>query len=312
MRIGIAGAGAMGSRFGYMLSEAGQDVTLIDSWSDHVEAIKANGLQIDWNGESRVAPFKIVYPHEVAGTFDLIICFTKAMGLDQMLSSIQSAIGPDTALLCLLNGIGHEETVRKYVPDANFILGTTIWTAGLDGPGRAHLYGSGAVALENMENSESAKRKAYEVAELLDGAGLNASYSDSVRYSIYRKATLNGAVNAMCTILECNLNTFGSTQSSEEIIVGILNEFGDVAAHEGINLDREEVLNYIHSIFSPDSIGEHYPSMYQDLVKNNRITEIDYLNGAIARKGKDYGIPTPFCELVTLLVHAKEEIRGAK
>ena len=47
--------------------------------------------------------------------------------------------------------------------------------------------------------------------------------------------------------------------------------------------------------------------MYQDLIKNHRLTEIDYINGAVSRKGKKYGIATPYCHFLTELIHAKED-----
>ena len=52
----------------------------------------------------------------------------------------------------------------------------------------------------------------------------------------------------------------------------------------------------------------HYPSMHQDLVQNHRLTEIDYINGAVAKKGDSLGIPTPYCHMITDLVHAKEHV----
>ncbi|MBV7411714.1 2-dehydropantoate 2-reductase [Dermabacteraceae bacterium TAE3-ERU27] len=311
MKIGIAGAGALGSRFGYMLSQAGYDVTLIDMWDDHVTAIRENGLLIDWNGEARNARLPIFYPHELEGSFDLVCCFTKAMGLDAMLSAIRHTLSAETSLLCLLNGIGHEETALKYVPADNFMLGNTIWTASMTGPGSVVLHGTGSVALENAGGDEAARERAMEVARVLSDAGLNAQYSPGVVYATYRKAALNGVVNTMCALLECNIATFGETSSAEAILRQIVTEFADVAACEGVELDREEVVAHVRGTFSRDSIGEHYPSMYQDLVRNNRRTEVDYITGAVSRKGKQYGVPTPFCDLVTLLVHAKEEIRDA-
>ncbi|UYY51150.1 hypothetical protein OLL94_07170 [Enterococcus faecalis] len=54
------------------------------------------------------------------------------------------------------------------------------------------------------------------------------------------------------------------------------------------------------------------PSMYQDLITNHRLTEIDYINGAIVRKGKVYGIATPYCQFLTELIHCKENLLHAK
>ena len=79
-----------------------------------------------------------------------------------------------------------------------------------------------------------------------------------------------------------------------------------------IHLDIEEVITHVKSCFNAETIGMHYPSMHQDLIKNHRLTEIDYINGAISRKGRKYGVATPYCDFLTQLVHAKEQILGVK
>jgi len=84
-----------------------------------------------------------------------------------------------------------------------------------------------------------------------------------------------------------------------------------VAQYEGVELDLEEVVAHVESCFNPDTIGLHYPSMYQDLIKNHRMTEIDYINGAVSRKGRKYSIPTPYCDFLAQLIHSKEEILEA-
>ena len=66
----------------------------------------------------------------------------------------------------------------------------------------------------------------------------------------------------------------------------IVGEFAAVAAHESVELDVPEVVAHIEKTYDPAGIGLHYPSMYQDLINNHRKTEIDYINGAISRKGR--------------------------
>ena len=103
MKFAIAGAGAMGCRFAYQLKQSGQEVILIDRWPAHIEAIRQNGLHVDWNGQEVVEQFPIYYPEEVTEQVDVVIVFTKAMQLADMLSAIQPVFGPDTAVVCLLN-----------------------------------------------------------------------------------------------------------------------------------------------------------------------------------------------------------------
>lgn len=312
MKITIAGAGAMGSRFGLMLHKAGNEVVLVDGWPEHVEAINRDGLKANFNGKDIVEHIPAVLQSDIPTDFktDLIILFTKALQLDDMMQALKPVIHDKTNVLCLLNGIGHEEIIEKYVGLENIFIGNTMWTAGLEGPGKAKLFGTGSVELENLGEGQSEKAK--EIAKVLTEAGLNASYSDNIRYSIYRKACVNGTLNGLCTILDCNITGFGTCKYAHEIVTTIVSEFAAVAKHENVTLDVAEVIQHIEETYDPETIGLHYPSMYQDLIKNHRLTEIDFINGAVANKGEKYGISTPYCKFLTELIHCKEEILKAK
>lgn len=313
MKIIIAGAGAMGSRFGLMLHQAKNDVILIDGWQEHIDLIKQNGLKANFNGEEIVENISIYHQNDVSSvdfSADLVILFTKAMQLDGMMQSINNMVGENTKVLCLLNGIGHEDVIKKYVPLSNIILGNTMWTAGLEGPGKAKLFGNGSIDLQNL--GTDGKEAAEEVIEVLNAANLNAKYSDNILSSIYKKACVNGTMNGLCTILDSNMAGFGETDVADDIVDAIVSEFAAVAERENATLNVPEVLAQIKTCYNRETIGLHHPSMYQDLIINNRLTEIDYINGAIVRKGKEYGIETPYCSFLTQLVHAKEQILGAK
>ncbi|MGF2055083.1 2-dehydropantoate 2-reductase [Vagococcus fluvialis] len=313
MKIIIAGAGAMGSRFGLMLHQAKNDVILIDGWQEHIDLIKQNGLKANFNGEEVVENISIYHQNDVSSvdfSADLVILFTKAMQLDGMMQSINNMVGENTKVLCLLNGIGHEDVIKKYVPLSNIILGNTMWTAGLEGPGKAKLFGNGSIDLQNL--GTDGKEAAEEVIEVLNAANLNAKYSDNILSSIYKKACVNGTMNGLCTILDSNMADFGETDVADDIVEAIVSEFAAVAERENATLNVPEVLAQIKTCYNRETIGLHHPSMYQDLIINNRLTEIDYINGAIVRKGKEYGIETPYCSFLTQLVHAKEQILGAK
>ena len=314
MKIAVAGAGAMGGRFGYMLSKTGNDVTLIDQWEPHVAAIREKGLQINFNGEDVVAKLPIFFPNEAVSKgmeFELVILFTKAMQLDGMLQALGPIVtNKNTYVICLLNGIGHEKVIEKYVSLTNILLGNTMWTAGLVGPGKIKLLGNGAVDFRNLH--PDSKEAALKVVEVFKEAGLCGVYTEDIHYTIYKKACVNGTVNGLCTMLDANMASFGATTLADSIVRTIVDEFAAVAAVEGVKLDKEAIVNFVATTFNPDTIGLHYPSMHQDLIGHNRLTEIDCINGEIARKGKEYGIPTPYCAFLTELVHCKEEILKAK
>lgn len=313
MKIAIAGAGAMGSRIGLMLHQAGNEVILIDRWPEHIKAIREKGLIGEFEDHEVVARLPIYSPEEIVedhANVDLVIALTKSMQLEAMFQDIQPIIGGRTFVFCLLNGLGHEETLAKFVPKENIIFGTTTWTAGLAGPGHAKLVGSGSIEMENLDP----KGKAFtlEVLEVFQQAKLNPIYSNNVRYSIWKKACINGTLNGLCTILDCNIAELGALTETRGLLETIVAEFSAVAKAEGIELNQPQVIRAIEATYDVKTQGLHFPSMYQDLIRNHRKTEIDYINGAVWQKGKKFQIDTPYCAFLTQLIHSKEELLKAK
>lgn len=306
MKIAIAGAGAMGSKFGWHLKKAGNDVTLIDTWDKNIAAIRENGVVVTEKCKELAEKMPIYSPAEIdeqKESVELLIVFTKSMQLENMLNSLKPIINPNTYVLCLLNGLGHEDVLEKFIARDHIIMGVTMWASMMTAPGHiAFTNDNGNIEIQCLD--PKGKVETQKIVHVLTDAGLNASYSENVMYSIWRKACVNGVVNSVCALLNANCQEFGHTKEADEITRNIVQEFADVAQYEGVNLDRKEVIEHVESLFDTP----HYPSMYQDLVKNGRPTEIDYINGAVWRKGLKHSVLTPYCELITRLIHAKEDI----
>ena len=310
MKITIAGAGAMGSRFGLMLHQAGHEVLLVDGWKDHVDAIQKEGLKANYNGEEVVVKLPAVLQSEVTEemTSDLIILFTKAMQLPTMLQNIKQIIGKNTKVLCLLNGLGHEDVIKQYIPEENILMGVTVWTAGLKGPGIAKLIGKGSVNLQSID--KSGEEAAKKIVEVLNQAGLNVTYDEDVLPSIWRKACVNGTMNSTCALLDCTIGEFFASEEAIRVVDTIIHEFVMVGEATGVKLDEQAIKDYVMK--TSVAAAAHYPSMHQDLIQNHRPTEIDYINGAVAKKGDALGISTPYCHMITDLIHAKEHVLKIK
>ncbi|WP_034552123.1 2-dehydropantoate 2-reductase [Carnobacterium funditum] len=307
MKIAIAGSGALGCGFGYMMQKNGNDVTLIDFWDDHIKAIQDNGLTITVNGKEDNMVIPIGKPVEIKDTFDAVFIFTKSMGLRHMLEEIKHILTEDTKVICLLNGLGHAKTISEYIPEKNIIMGTTLWTGGLDAPGKTHFMGEGPVEVQNADINE--KEGTLQIVKMMADSGLNGVYSEDVHFTTWRKACVNGTMNALCSLLDCNIKELFETTEIDDLLKGIVNEFSIVAETEGARLDVEETINYLKA--TAEKVGAHYPSMYQDL-KNRRLTEIDFLNGTVAKEAEDKGLEAPYSKQITQLIHAKEDILGIK
>lgn len=306
MNIYIAGAGAMGCRFGVQLQDSGQKVVLLDTWQDHIDSIQTNGLKVTGDQE-RVVQIPIMNPQEASEKAELIILFTKAMQLKKMMEATRHLIDDETKVLCLLNGLGHEDILKDYVAIDNIMMGVTIWTAELKGPGHVHLIGTGTINLQSL--SESGQNFGEQVVSLLNNARLSAEYDQDIIPSIWRKACVNGTMNSTCALLDCRIGEFFASDHGINLVKNLIKEFVEVAHLEKISLDYDEMVDYVFE--TSKKAKDHYPSMHQDLVQNKRKTEIDVINGAIVSKGHKYHHPTPFNQEIVDLIHAKESIVGA-
>lgn len=310
MKIAIAGSGALGSGFGAMLYRQGNDVTLIDGWEPQATAVKHEGLHIDINGEDYHLNIPMYQDTEIPSDlqFDIVFLFTKAMQLESMLTHIQPHIHDTTIMVCTMNGLKHEERIVNYVDKSRIVRGVTTWTAGLESPGHTHLMGSGPVEIGSLV--PEGQNNVEVIYNLLEQVKLNPHKSEDLQQSIWKKICVNGTANALCTILECRLSTLNESEYARKLVYDITKEIVEVATVDDVHLNADEVYHYLIDL--NDKVGPHFPSMYQDLINNNRRTEIDYINGAVARLGSEHHIDAPINQFVANMVHAKEEQRQAK
>ncbi|ELJ9222333.1 2-dehydropantoate 2-reductase [Staphylococcus pseudintermedius] len=304
-KIAIAGAGAMGGRIGSQIKEAGYDVKLIDMWEEHVNTINEKGLEIQTETDTYTLEIPAVLPHQVNETFDLVIILTKSMQAKQMLRTLydNKAINEDTALLSMMNGLGHGDRLSAIFPKTQIFLAVTMWTAGLRGPGQLLLEGQGSIEFQRADGQ--ADERTERINQVFNDAKLNAKISDNVFKSIWSKATLNSVLNPLCTILDKTINEFSQYEKARDIVEPLIGEIVAVAEARGVSLSAAALLDKIEAAYPNEAQGLHYPSMHQDLY-NGRYTEIDYLNGQIAKYGRELGIATPNNEMLTHLIHELE------
>lgn len=304
-KIAIAGAGAMGSRIGTYLKQSGQDVTLIDYWKDHVHRINEKGIEVQTEHDTYTVEMHATFPEEVNQTYDIIVLLTKSMQSEQMMQILkeQGAISEDTAILCMMNGLGHDERLSQFVPKSQIFLAVTMWTAGLRGPGQLLLEGEGSIDFQRADGKKDPRTQ--KIADILNQAHLNATISNDVFKAIWSKATLNSVLNPLCTILDKTIGELGAYDHSRAMIRPIIEEIVDVAHAKNVDIHINDLISKIEAAYPDHAQGLHYPSMHQDY-NHGRLTEIDYLNGQIVDYGKSLGIATPNNELITHMIHQLE------
>jgi len=302
MRIAVLGAGAMGSLFGGLLAQAGEDVTLVDVWEDHIKAIKENGLTMICDGvEENVKINAETSPAQV-GPVDLVIFLVKGTHTEQAIKNATPMIEPDTRVLTLQNGLGNAEKIADVVGEDKVLFGVIDFASVLLGPGRiSSELAKRTIHFKPLNNIVDDKVK--QVEQVFRNARINAEISLEVERDIWRKLVINCNLNALCTVCRIRTGTLlDQGEITQSLFKDITKEIVTVAGAKGINLDFEECMDFLNDLSS--KVRGHYPSMTQDLMKKRK-TEIEFINGSVVREGKKHGVATPvnetLCRLITIL-----------
>jgi len=203
MNLMILGAGAMGCLFGAYLSTS-MEVTLVDPNEEKLGLLRREGVTVLEPGgeETRAAP-RCLTPAEAARERgNLILVFVKSARERRALEAIRGAVGPETVLMTLQNGMGHEEAMLALAPAEQIIIGATRHNASLLSPGVVRHGGGGDTVLGVLTGEA---RRFQPIADLFTAAGLETAVSENVRGVIWRKLFLNASGSALTAVYDCPL-----------------------------------------------------------------------------------------------------------
>lgn len=302
MKIGIVGAGAMGSVYGGLFSAAGHDVWLVDVWREHIDAIRASGLHVSGiSGERTVRPRATNRPDE-AGPCELLVIATKMRDVEAAARSLGSMRGPATAILAIQNGLGNQEILERVLGSRDFLVGIAGgFGASNPKPGSVHHNG-----WDHVNIAEAAGERSARLAKIVDvwrGAGFNAEGYDDADRMIWGKYICNLAFSPICTALSLRVGQVLDMPEACRLAERCATEAFAVAKAKGIALDYADPVARIHEFGRV--IPNARPSMLLDM-EAGRPTEIDALNGALVREASRAGVPAPTNAFVTELVRALE------
>jgi len=238
--ITIVGAGAMGSFFGGLLAESGNDVTLIDVNDAHIGAISANGLRLETeNGDRQVRSLRVCRPEGASDLPQLLVVFTKTLHTAAALSGVRHLIGPDVHVLSLQNGLGNGEKITEFVSPERILIGVTTWPADMVAPGHVHSHGKGVVRL--MAADGVSRPIVWQVTETLSAAGLACTSDSTVWAAIWEKVAFNAALNSICAVSGCTVDQLGLVPDGKRLADEVVVEVLSVAQRLGIEVKMNEL-----------------------------------------------------------------------
>ena len=294
MKICVLGAGALGCAIGGTLSEAGNEVWLVNRDAQHVAVMNRAGLTMRTDGVDRVVKVRAATHASgvdlASGPVELVIILVKSFHTREVIESAASIIGPQTAVLSLQNGVGHEDVLAAVVGSARVLAGKTYAGGVLLAPGHIIAGTAGKETIIGELSGQPSERTAR-IAQTFSQAGLATTVSQSIRVTIWEKLFVNVASGALSGITRLTYGHLYQVPEVEACAIAAVAEAMAVAKAAGIAVTTTDP----RAPWLKAAVGlpfEFKASMLQSLEAGS-VTEIDYVNGAVVELGRLHGVPTP-------------------
>ncbi len=300
MKITVVGAGAMGGSYGGLLAVAGHEVSLIDTWEDHVAAIERDGLRVEGVlGEHRVRLPATIAPVE-GGTADAVIVFVDANNTEAAAATAARLLGDDGFAITFQNGIGNVEKLQAVLGGDRVLGGSSMCSAAVLGPGHVRLTNMGQTSVG--ETDGVVRPRAEAIVQALADADFRAELAPDIMAQIWQKFVFNCGSNAIAATTGLRPGEFVRVPEIDAFQDRVLAEVMAVIDAKGITLPEPEIVARIKAgcrrIFNRPSMLQH--------VGAGRKTEIDALNGALLSEARALGIAVPNNESLVALLKGRE------
>jgi 2-dehydropantoate 2-reductase len=306
MRVLVVGAGALGGYFGGRLAEAGRDVTFLVR-PRRAEEIARHGLRIESaHGNAHLRPRTALAGGDPGGPYDLVLLAVKAHALEGAMDDMVPAVGPETAILPVLNGMRHLDALAARFGPGRVLGGVAQIPASLGPEGRVRHLGQ-VHALAFGEVAGGASERVRAVAALCEGANFNARASEAIVQEMWEKWVMLAALAGMTCLMRASVGHILSAPGGREVLLSLLAEcraVAEAAGHAPRPAAMEAATAMLTAAGSPLTA-----SMLRD-IEGGGPTEGEHVLGDMAERAARMGVPTPLLRLARCHVAAYEARRA--
>jgi 2-dehydropantoate 2-reductase len=301
MKIVIVGQGAMGSLLASFLAKTKQELWLLDKDSERSARINSRGISVEGvSGEWQVKARSTVKAEEI-GEADLAIICVKSYDTKEAAMALKPAVGRETKVLTLQNGLGNVEIISEVLGGDKVIGGATNLGATMIESGKVRHAGRGETVIGRIDGKIPAEMR--HIRELFNKAGLETRLSKDIKGILWSKLIVNAGINALTAITRLANGRLLEFEGTRKILREAVAEATKVAKRKRIRLIYDDPLAKTEAVC--EATAGNISSMLADVLKRRR-TEIDYINAAIVRQGQELGVPVPVNSMLTDLVRTIE------
>ena len=309
MRILCLGAGATGGYFGGRLVEAkSADVTFLVR-EGRKRQLDSDGLRLESVFGNLTMPVKAVLKPEPPGSYDLVMLTSKAYDLDTAIAAIKPAVGPETAVLPLLNGLNHLEILNRTFGKERVLGGmAAIHIAMLPDGLLKHFNDWRTVNFGEQDGRMSQRVTALKSAFDSCGDKVLATAAPDIMQKMWDKLVLLATLAGMTCLMRANIGEIVRAPGGKEMGLAMLERNGAIAKASGFACSDKLMANYA-KIFS-DPENDFTASMLRDLERKGPI-EADHIVGFMLDKARQHGIEPILHQVAYTHLKAYEERRKA-
>jgi 2-dehydropantoate 2-reductase len=288
MRILIVGAGAVGGYFGGRLAQAGRDVTFLVRPA-RAKQLRQDGLRIiSPHGDAVLTP-KLVTAGEIDTPYDLVFLSVKAYALEAAMNDFAAAVGPETMILPVLNGMRHVDLLEKRFTEHAVIGGVCLVAAEIDDQGRIVQLADFQQLVYGERNGETTPR-IQSLDTTLQGAGFDALLSNDIMQAMWEKWVQLASLGAISCLMRGTIGEVVAAPGGAELSLKIVDESAAVATACGHKPSEAILSRHATAMTAPGS--PLTSSMYRDLRKGAPV-EVDHILGDFIERGSAHGVATP-------------------
>lgn len=291
MKILVVGAGAVGGYFGARLAQAGRDVTFLVRHA-RVEQLQRNGLQIiSPHGNLTLQP-RIVTSQDIRTPYDLVLLSVKATALDQAIADMKSAIGPETMIYPVLNGMRHIDILSQTFGEHAVLGGVCMVSTDIDEQGRiVQLHDTQKLVYGELNGEITSRIKSLD--EAMQGAGFETELSIDIMHAMWQKWVFIAALGLITCLLDGSIGEINAVPDGEATALQCLDECAAVASASGFPLP-EPFLNQIRQYYTSKA-SRLTSSMFRDMHRGANV-EAEAILGDLLKHGQSHQLKTPLLQ----------------
>ena len=306
MRVLVVGAGALGGYFGGRLLEAGRDVAFLVR-PRRAEQIARHGLRIESaHGDVDLRP-RTVQANALDGPYDLVLLSVKAYSLDAAMADLAPAVGPETAILPVLNGMRHLDALSSRFGPERVLGGVAQIPAALGPEGQVRHLGQVHDLAFGEPGGGALSGRVRAIAALCEGAKFSARASEQVAQEMWEKWVVLATLAGMTCLMRASVGDILAAPGGREALLALLGECRAVARAAG-HAPHSAAVDSASAMLTQAG-SPLTASMLRDIERGGP-AEGEHVLGDMAERAERAGVPTPILRLARCHVAAYEARRA--